>query len=215
MTFRPLTIGVDLNNVILDTHGALHRLVCEISGAVIPLEQFSGKSCIGQIYPTKSGGTVEVTPDHYGQAKYIFFETRRFCGEANELPGAPKTIQRFVAEGHNVKLVTDVRGLPESWLRSWWHERRFPRNCEMFFTRGRSSKRGHYAKCDVVIDNDHKHLTPLLKTETRLLLMLPMRGAAGSAVITRLHNLHDSIISVRGWEEVYASVSNTNASAAA
>ena len=215
MTFRPLTVGVDLNKVILDTLGALHRLVCEVSGADIPPEQFSGKNCIGQSFSTKPGGRVEATAEHYKQAKYLFFETRRFCGEAQELPGAAKTCQRLVAEGHTIKLVTDVRGLPESWLRTWWHELKFPKNCEMHLTRGCSSKRKFYADCDVVIDNSIEQLLPLLKTEARLLLMLPAPGAVGSAVVTRPRDLDGSIITVRGWDQIYESICKIQESAAA
>ena len=215
MTFRPLMVGVDLNRVVLNTLWALHRLSCKISGAEIPLKEFAGKNCVGKWFPAASGvGKVKFTAEHYTEAKREFFETKSFYAYAVPLPRAVETIQRIYADGHRITLVTDVLGLPESFLERWWHESKLPR-CEMVLTRGETSKSEQYNYCDMVVDNDHKHLKLLSQTEICLLHMLPCLGAVGSAVVSRPRGLPNTIISVRGWNEVYEHLCKMKTSVAA
>jgi len=215
MTFRPLMVGVDLNRVVLDTLGALHRISCKISGAQIPPQEFAGKNCIGKWFPAASGvGKVEFTAEHYTEAKREFFETKSFYAYAAPLPGAVETIQRIYADGHRITLVTDVLGLPEAFLERWWHDCKLPR-CEMALTRGVTSKSEQYDFCDVVVDNDHKHLRLLSQNEICLLHMLPRLGAVGGLVVSRPRGLPNTIISVRKWDEVYEHLCKMKTSVAA
>jgi len=203
MTYRPLKIGIDLNKVVLDTLGGLHKLSCELIDARIPPEQFGGKNIIGRSFPSRSGiGRAEFTQAHYERVKAVFFESPHFFEYATPLHGAVRALQMARACGHTFVLVSDVRGLPETTLERWWKTHRLP-SCEHVLTRGKESKTAHYSGCDVVIDNDLTHLVPLVKTGARLLHMLPADGAVGCrAVIIRPRGTPPQISSVRGWSGV-------------
>ncbi len=206
MTYRPLTIGIDLNKVVLDTLGALHRLTCEIAGADIPHEQFAGKNVIGRTFsPLAGDGCVEITADHYERAKKVLFETPLFHECAKPLPGAVRALQMAYGSGHRAVLVTDAHYLDEGVLRHWWRVHKLPQDCEKVFMRG-GSKSDYYGLCDVVVDDDVDNLLPLVEDcpDTELLHLLPAEGATGSAVIHRPAGLPARIVSVRSWDEVLA-----------
>lgn len=206
MTYRPLTIGIDLNKVVLDTLGALHRLTCEIAGANIPPEQFAGKNVVGRWYPSHDDERrMEITIDHYERAKKVLFETSHFHECAKPLRGAVRALQVAYGYGHRAVLVTDAHHLDEGILRHWWRVHHLPQDCEKIFTRG-GSKSDYYGLCDVVVDDDVANLLPLVEDypTTELLHLLPAEGATGSAVIHRPAGVPARIVSVRSWDEVLA-----------
>lgn len=201
-----LTIGVDFNKVVADTLLGLYRTSCAVADIHIPPLDFSGKDCIGREFPNRSGsGFTRFTATHYEEAKRLYFEDRAgFENNARPCAGAVRALQILRAHGYTILLVSDVRGLPESFLTKWWNRHNLPKS-KFVLTRGEEPKTKYYSDCSVVVDNDPKHLQPLIgNADIELLHMLPAPGSVGSVVVKRPRNLSQNIVSVRGWDDALA-----------
>jgi hypothetical protein len=212
------SLGLDLNNVIIDTARGLHKLSCEIAGLIIPPAGFTGKGSIGKKFPIANGqGQREFLEGYYEEAKSRFFSNRSdFLANAHPVDGAVEAIQRLHADGWILTVITDAKSLTETLLSEWCRRHRLP-HCERIFTRGVESKVGYGGCCDAVIDNDLSKILPFLDElgdqAPRLLHFLPLPGSVG-ADAPRETSSDPRIITVQGWEAAVEALQGARAKAA-
>jgi hypothetical protein len=218
MTFQVLTVGIDLNNTIVDTRAGLLSHSRRLSGLNITPGQFVGRETVGRQFPTTQDGSkfAVFTAEQYERAKDLYFNTPvGFLEHALPCAGAVKLLQVLCAQGHSLQLVTDAASLQEKVVRDWWRRVGLPSTCEFHFTRG-ASKDELYALCHVIVDDDLKHLLPHVENpDMRLYHALPAPGAVGCDVVKRPDGLSDRIISVQGCEPLLADWRNWQAELAA
>ena len=187
------TVAIDGNGVIFDPAAKVKALM-KVSGIYIPTYHFNGRE--------SAENNFGVPSSKYDEAMSLLYETDYFFEVTELMPGAKEGLLRLSASGYVISLVSGCRGLTADRIWRLCNQHDLP-IAEVITNE--KDKTDFYGACDVVIDDELRHLTPITAlndNSTVPIFMLPPPGGTGSGTIRSSGRLHRRIRIASGWSQV-------------
>jgi phosphoglycolate phosphatase-like HAD superfamily hydrolase len=160
------SLAVDFNNVLAAATEATRVALEEVTGLVIPAEEFSGKTVIaagtkfGLRGKKKTNQRRAITPDDWAAAKALVYSPH-FYRLTKPLPGVAEALVELAKREVKVHVVSSAGGLTEAVVRKWLGIHGLVVST---VTTGIKDKRACYDRCDAAVDDNPDHLISLVDT---------------------------------------------------
>jgi hypothetical protein len=164
-----LHLGLDVNGIIIDQRRGMRRFIERKTGALFPDGLwFSRRTIAGRRFNRTQGGTILISTEMFAELVDELHTTRAFFTWMKPVQNAVRSLRRLIRDRHCIRVVTNIRSIPEEFLAEWLEWKLGISACkiESIFTRNKScggdlqyEKVDAYSTCDVVFDDELRNLS--------------------------------------------------------
>jgi hypothetical protein len=185
-------LRVDFNGPLADMKEATRAALEIVTGLIIPSEQFVGsKSEILNrktlFFPRDLGPRRYITEKDWEGAKSYIYDGHHFSSHVRPRSGICELLCSLSAAGWEVHVVTSCRGMTKSRLWKWINFHGVP----VVSVNKSKDKFPHYSQGGVALDDEFRHLLPLVDVEEVTPILILDRTKHSKKEILEIKTLKD------------------------
>lgn len=192
-------VAFDFHGVVANALGAKLAILREHTQLDIPSDTFNGRGVIGRSFKSISSSRAGrcVTEGDYEHMKARLYEDAgTFIKYLRPMPGAKETLEHAMNRRWQVRIVSNLKRKHLPKVHDWAAHYAIPFH-EAYCTDG-APKSQYYAGCRAAIDDELRHLAPVVESVASPVLVLPCGAATGWAAVEPPKAKPRSLIVVRG-----------------